>query len=441
MRRKICLPLIFILVVAYGGLALTLVRATAPSWASTCRAACRWCSRRPATRRASSSTRRSRSSATRVDALGVAEPEITRQGDAIVVQLPGRQEPRPGAGAGGPDRRAAVPAGAAAGSPADQAPRPAGDHAAGDDHRPRPRRPTPTTAPARPPRPRPRRRRRPRRPRRTRAPGAPSPAAAWSRARAPPVRLQEPTTTTTAPPTPDHHGARHRPHGHHEPGAGGPGRRRSRPASRTGRPAGPAWPATTARLYQLGPALATGRIVKTAQRRHPERAVVGPAGDAGRRGRHRQVQRDRRQVLRPGPRPAGVPDAVSWPSCSTRSCSRRPPINEPSYEAEDRSRSRGSFSESEAKDLALVLRYGSLPVELERQSVQTVSASLGDDSLRAGHHRRHRGPRPRRALHAAVLPGAGARRDRRPDRVGRRCCTRSSASWARPRAWRSRWPA
>ena len=31
-----------------------------------------------------------------------------------------------------------------------------------------------------------------------------------------------------------------------------------------------------------------------------------------------------------------------------------------------------------------MLRYGSLPVELERQSVQTVSASLGDDSLRAG---------------------------------------------------------
>ena len=60
-----------------------------------------------------------------------------------------------------------------------------------------------------------------------------------------------------------------------------------------------------------------------------------------------------------------------------------PTINEPSYGAEDIQIS-GSFGESEAKDLALVLRYGSLPVELERQSVQTVSASLGDDSLRAG---------------------------------------------------------
>jgi len=44
----------------------------------------------------------------------------------------------------------------------------------------------------------------------------------------------------------------------------------------------------------------------------------------------------------------------------------------------------GSFSEREAKDLALVLRYGSLPVQLEQQTVRTVSATLGKDSLRAG---------------------------------------------------------
>jgi preprotein translocase subunit SecD len=44
----------------------------------------------------------------------------------------------------------------------------------------------------------------------------------------------------------------------------------------------------------------------------------------------------------------------------------------------------GNFKEKEAKDLALVLRYGSLPVQLQRQDAQTVSASLGKDSLRAG---------------------------------------------------------
>jgi len=44
----------------------------------------------------------------------------------------------------------------------------------------------------------------------------------------------------------------------------------------------------------------------------------------------------------------------------------------------------GDFTEEEAKDLALVLRFGSLPVELVRQSTQTVSATLGQDSLKAG---------------------------------------------------------
>ncbi|MGH9225581.1 MAG: protein translocase subunit SecD [Acidimicrobiales bacterium] len=44
----------------------------------------------------------------------------------------------------------------------------------------------------------------------------------------------------------------------------------------------------------------------------------------------------------------------------------------------------GDFTQGEAKDLALVLRYGALPVQLDRQTVQTVSASLGRDSLNAG---------------------------------------------------------
>jgi preprotein translocase subunit SecD len=44
----------------------------------------------------------------------------------------------------------------------------------------------------------------------------------------------------------------------------------------------------------------------------------------------------------------------------------------------------GNFTQGEAKDLALVLRYGALPVQLDRQTVQTVSATLGRDSLHAG---------------------------------------------------------
>ena len=44
----------------------------------------------------------------------------------------------------------------------------------------------------------------------------------------------------------------------------------------------------------------------------------------------------------------------------------------------------GQFSEQEARDVALVLDYGALPVELEAQQSQIVSASLGTDALSAG---------------------------------------------------------
>jgi len=43
----------------------------------------------------------------------------------------------------------------------------------------------------------------------------------------------------------------------------------------------------------------------------------------------------------------------------------------------------GSFSETEAQDLARVLQFGAVPVKFDLPTVQTVSASLGEDSLRA----------------------------------------------------------
>jgi preprotein translocase subunit SecD len=44
----------------------------------------------------------------------------------------------------------------------------------------------------------------------------------------------------------------------------------------------------------------------------------------------------------------------------------------------------GDFDERRARDLALVLRYGSLPVQLETQETEVVSATLGRDALEAG---------------------------------------------------------
>jgi preprotein translocase subunit SecD len=44
----------------------------------------------------------------------------------------------------------------------------------------------------------------------------------------------------------------------------------------------------------------------------------------------------------------------------------------------------GAFEEQDSKDLALVLRFGALPVEFIQDDVRTVSATLGEGTLRAG---------------------------------------------------------
>ncbi|MEZ5258844.1 MAG: protein translocase subunit SecD [Ilumatobacteraceae bacterium] len=44
----------------------------------------------------------------------------------------------------------------------------------------------------------------------------------------------------------------------------------------------------------------------------------------------------------------------------------------------------GGFEESEAQDLARILKYGGTPIEMRAEAAQTVSATLGKDSLRAG---------------------------------------------------------
>ncbi|MGY6502320.1 MAG: protein translocase subunit SecD [Acidimicrobiales bacterium] len=44
----------------------------------------------------------------------------------------------------------------------------------------------------------------------------------------------------------------------------------------------------------------------------------------------------------------------------------------------------GAFTQDEAEDLATALRFGSLPIELERQDTRNVSATLGRDALDAG---------------------------------------------------------
>jgi preprotein translocase subunit SecD len=61
-----------------------------------------------------------------------------------------------------------------------------------------------------------------------------------------------------------------------------------------------------------------------------------------------------------------------------------PLINNPCNFPDGRVQITGSFNEKEAKALATVLKFGSLPVKLTPLTAQTVSPSLGRDSLRAG---------------------------------------------------------
>jgi preprotein translocase subunit SecD len=62
-----------------------------------------------------------------------------------------------------------------------------------------------------------------------------------------------------------------------------------------------------------------------------------------------------------------------------------PSINSQSFNGQATISGGGAgFTQRQANDLALVLRYGALPIQLQQQTVQKVSATLGKDSLRAG---------------------------------------------------------
>ncbi len=60
-----------------------------------------------------------------------------------------------------------------------------------------------------------------------------------------------------------------------------------------------------------------------------------------------------------------------------------PTISQPNYQREGIEIS-GDFDQESAQALAVALRYGSLPIELEPQQAETVSPTLGQDALSAG---------------------------------------------------------
>jgi preprotein translocase subunit SecD len=131
--------------------------------------------------------------------------------------------------------------------------------------------------------------------------------------------------------------------------------------------------------YQLGPAVATGQIVGDAR---AELGLTGEwtvaleikGGDIGDFNADAAAPCFSRLATCPSGQLAIVLDSRVVMA---------PTIQQPSYQP-DQIQISGNLSESEAKDLALVLRYGSLPVALEIQQTREVSATLGSDSLRAG---------------------------------------------------------
>ena len=122
---------------------------------------------------------------------------------------------------------------------------------------------------------------------------------------------------------------------------------------------------------------------------------------------------------RPGTSWPSSTSTRSSPSSSTGSCSRPRSPSRPSRRFTSfngQVQISGSFTESSAKNLAIALNFGALPVRLDQLTTQTVSPTLGQLLAR---RRARRGPRradPRAALHDLLLP---APRDRGGERPGR----------------------
>ena len=148
----------------------------------------------------------------------------------------------------------------------------------------------------------------------------------------------------------------------------------------------------------------------------------------GRRGRHRHLERVGGRSASTGE--ADCPTGQAWPSCSTATWSSAPDLQTPQLLRHHRVRSPVAAAASarpRPRTWPWCCATASLPVELEPQAVQTVSATLGQ-GLAA---RRHRSPgcvglALVAGLHDPLLPGPRPGGAGRPVRHRRRCCGRRS---------------
>lgn len=312
----------------------------------------------------------------RVDSLGVAEPEIIRQGDAIVVNLPGVENQddalrlvqvtgavllRPvlqaipissqntGSVPTGTDALPAQLSVPTSDSATDGAGAPVTDASTATTAAPGPSRALPASATTVPP-------------------GAPLGAAPSSAAPvSDPPASDAPATEVTATDSPSDS----------NPSDSSPN---TVPGGDPTDPTATVYVQNTdgSELYQLGPAFATGEVFKD----DASADIINGGWGV-------------RVSLKGGAEGAGrwnIGAATCFnasPQCPTKRMAivldgvvqSAPTVNQPQFSGGVDIT--GNFSESEAKDLARVLKSGALPVRLEVQAVQTVSATLGEDSLRA----------------------------------------------------------
>jgi preprotein translocase subunit SecD len=130
---------------------------------------------------------------------------------------------------------------------------------------------------------------------------------------------------------------------------------------------------------RLGPAKATGTIVNTATAQAPTGLTGDWSVNVDLTGKGNTLFNELATLCYSG-----------GPECPTKQISivldgivrSAPTVQTPTFNGNVSIT--GQFSEREAKDLALVLKFGALPIQLTPQSTQTVSATLGKDSLHAG---------------------------------------------------------
>lgn len=290
----------------------------------------------------------------RVDSLGVAEPEIIRQGDAIVVNLPGIENQEEairlvqvtGEVLLRPVLSAAPLAVPTEGENTD-ASSTTSTNPGSTDPASNVSQETTTTAPAGPSRPV------------TRATGTqPTPSETSTTVPSEPVTTDQVATDEA-------------------------GTASSSPPPPTGDPNDPTATVIVesvdgSEIYQLGPAFATGEVFSDdavadiIQGSWGVRVSLNSGAQGADRWNAGAAQCFSRTQICPTGRMAIVLDGVVQSA---------PSVNQPSFSGGVDIT--GNFEESEARELARVLKSGALPVRLAVQAVQTVSPTLGGDSLDA----------------------------------------------------------